>query len=127
MFITDKIDSYGIALKLSTGVPILSNACPLGLKCFLNLQIAQNLERSSISEMKGRAWAFRDQTHEVMYRSFGSSLMVEGGDLGNLRKALLPAGALRTKRHEYFLELLRCISRHIAGLWSLKQSLGISV
>lgn len=52
MLIMDKIDSYGKALKLSTGVPILSNVCPFGLKCFLNLKIAQNLEVTYISEMR---------------------------------------------------------------------------
>ena len=63
----------------------------------------------------------------MMYRSSGSSCLVEGEELGDLRKALLLAGALRIERHEFFLELCHRISRHVSGPWSLKQSLGIEL
>lgn len=34
MVIMNRIDTCGIAFKLSTGVPPLSNACPFGLNAF---------------------------------------------------------------------------------------------
>lgn len=63
----------------------------------------------------------------MMYSSSGSSRLVEVEELGEPKKGTASAGVLRIKRHEFFLELFHWTSRHVSGLWSLKQSLGIGV